>query len=156
MHKILVPLLILLIVSIAIPVQSATALIVVEDFIMKFVVSFTKSGVTKTQIENFLNNQLFPPMRDKLITKLDANFIEYTISKKLTVTSHGNDRWEVYPKIFFSGSTNLSQVALQNGLDSTIDDWLTVFETEMAVQEASNVRYHIHKSFGSIDVNGAL
>ncbi len=144
-----------MIVSIAVPVQSATALIVIDDFILKFVISFDKSGVTKTQIENFLTNQLFPPMRDKLITKLDANFIEHTISKKLTVTSHGNDRWEVYPKIFFSGSTNLNQTQLNNGLDSTIDDWIMVFETEGATQGVSNVSYHIHKSFGSIDVASA-
>lgn len=149
--------LIVLIVSIAIPVQSAFgAILEVDDLILKFVVNFSMTGVSESQIQTYLNNQLFPPMRDKLITKLDANFIEYTISKQLRVTSFGNDRYQVYPKIMFSGTTNLTEEQFNIGLDNTIDDWLTVFETSLATNNGFNVKYHIHKSFGSVNVNGAL
>lgn len=156
MNKVLVPILIVLIVSIAIPVQTAHAIIRIDDLIIKFVVTFDKAEQTKTDITNFLNNVLFPPMRDKLIAKLDANFIDYTIKKRLTVTNLGGDTWQIYPKILFSGNTTLTQTQLDNGINSTIDDWFTVFETNLANKGASNVKYHIHKSFGSVDINGAL
>ena len=95
-------------------------------------------------------------MRDTLVTKLNNNFINYTVSKDLRVTDHGNDRYELYPKVWVSGFTNLSQTQLNNAIDATIDDWLTVFETSVATQNAFDVKYFIHKSFGVIRVNGAL
>ena len=92
-------------------------------------------------------------MQTDLINKLDSNFINYTIKKKLEVFDQGNDRYQIYPKILFSGNTNLNQTQLKNGLDSTIDDWLTTVEGHMATQNATNVTYHIHKSFGDVNVN---
>lgn len=155
LNKIVLPIMILLVITIAIPIQTANALIRIDDLVLKFVVTFTKTGVNKTQIENFLGNQLFPPMRDKLNTKLNNNFINHTISKELSVFDLGNDRYQVYPKIFFSGNTTLNKTQLNNGLDATIDDWFTVFETELALQNATDVEYHMHKSFGTVEVSGA-
>lgn len=146
-----------LIVSIAIPVQSVFGEVLrIDNLRVKFVVSFSMKDVSKDSITNYINNQLFPPMRDKLITKLDNNFIDYTISYDLRVLDHGNDRYEVYPKIWFSGNTTLNRTQMNNGINSTIDDWLTVFETSLATKNGFDVKYYIHKSFGTIRVNGAL
>lgn len=146
-----------MIVSIAIPVQSAFGEVLrIDNLRVKFIVSFSMTGTNKPEIENYLGNQLFPPMRDKLITKLNANFINYTISKSLRVLDHGNDRYEVYPKIWFSGNTTLNRTQLNNGINSTIDDWLTVFETSLASNNGFDVKYYIHKSFGTVRINGAL
>jgi len=153
LNKIILPVMIILVLSIAIPLQTATALIVVDDYRLKFVATFTREGTNKQQIANFLTNQVFPSMQTDLINKLDANFINYTIGFKLNVFDQGNDRYQIYPKIFFSGNTNLNAIQLKNGLDSTIDDWLTTVEGDMATQNATNVSYHVHKSFGHINVN---
>ena len=153
LNKIFLSAMIILVLSIAIPLQTATALIIINDYKLKFVVTFTRIGTNVSQITNFLNNQVFPSMQTDLINKLDANFINYTIKNKLQVFDQGNDRYQIYPKILFSGNTNLNQTQLKNGLDSTIDDWLTTVEGHMATQNATNVTYHIHKSFGDVNVN---
>jgi len=157
MNKILVPLLLVLVVTIAIPVQQANAnheTINIQDFRMKFIVQFNMTGTTTTQIENFLANQLFPPMRDALIIKLDNNFINYTLSKNLRVTNLEGERFEVYPKLFFSGNTTKHRDGLRSGLDTQIDDWKTQFDNELALNNAFDINYHFHKSIGAIDVVG--
>ncbi len=154
MNKIIIPLMVLLILTIAIPLQEAIALITVKDFKMKFVVTFTRTGTNIGAITNFLNNQVFPDMQTDLITKLDANFINYTISFSNSVYEFGNDRYQFYPKIFFDGNTNLNKSQLANGLDATIDDWLSTVITHMNTQGATDRNFHVHKSFGSINVSG--
>lgn len=158
MNKIIFPLLFVLIVLIAIPVQEASGghqTLRIDDFVLKFIVQFNMTGVTTTQIENYLTNTLFPPMRDALIVKLDNNFINYTLSSSLRVTNLEGERFEVYPKIFFSGNTTTLHVnALNMGLDDQIDEWKTQFDASLATNNAFDIKYHFHKSVGSFDVSG--
>jgi len=148
-----IPIISLILFSNITQTQAQESIIRIDDLTLKFVLTFSMTGITETQITNYITNQLYPDMRDDLITKLDANFINYTISKKLKVTDFGSDRFEVYPKISFSGNTTLSKTQLRNGLDSTIDDWLTTVENSLAANNAFDVEYHLHKSFGHIDVS---
>jgi len=154
MNKIIIPLMVLLILTIAIPLQEAIALITVKDFKMKFVVTFTKTGTSVMGITNFLNNQVFPDMQTDLVNKLDANFINHTIRFQNTVYELGNDRYQFYPKIIFDGNTNLNKTQLNIGLDSTIDDWLSTVITHMDAQSTTDRSFHMHKSFGAITVGG--
>ncbi len=157
MNKVIFPLLFVLIVLITIPVQETSAshqITNIQDLTLKFVVQFNMTGVTTTQIQNYLTNTLFPPMRDALIIKLDNNFINYTLSSSLRVTNLEGERFEVYPKIFFSGNTTKHEDGLRSGLDTQIDDWKTQFDASLALNNAFDIKYHFHKSTGSFDVSG--
>lgn len=125
--------------------------ITITNFHVKVVVQFDKPGITETQITNYLVNTVWPEMRDVIITKLDNNFDTYTIEKSLKVQKIQGDTWEFYPKFVISGETTLTRQQLRNGFDSTIDNLKDILQTHMEIQEATNVKYHMHKSIGSID-----
>jgi len=157
LNVIILPLLLVLVVTIAIPLQQANGshvTINIQDFRLKFIVQFNMTGVNTSQIQNFLTNTLFPPMRDALIIKLDNNFINYTLSSSLRVTNLEGERFEVYPKLFFSGNTTKHEDGLRSGLDTQIDDWKTQFDQALADNNAFDINYHFHKSIGSFDVVG--
>jgi hypothetical protein len=128
----------------------------IDNFQLKFVITFNMTGTSVGQITNYVTNVLYPPMRDDLIIKLDNNFINYTLSKSLRVHNLVDDRYQVYPKVLFSGNTTLTKEQLRTGLDVQLDDWFTIVEASLATNNAFDVKYHMHKSIGSIDVNGAL
>jgi len=127
--------------------------ITINQFTAKIVVTFDKSGITETALRNYLINNVWSDVRDILITKLDNNFESYTLNKSLKVNNIGGDRWEFYPKFVISGETTLTKQQLRNGFDSTLDNIKAILQTHMDAQGATNVKYHIHKSVGSVDEN---
>jgi len=157
LNRIILPSLLVLVIFIAVPIEEANAgheTIEIKDLTLKFVVQFNMTGVNTSQIQNFLTNTLFPPMRDALIIKLDNNFIEYDLKSSLRVTNLEGERFEVYPKLFFSGNSTMHLTALKMGLDDQIDDWKTQFDQSLADNNAFDIIYHFHKSIGSFDVVG--
>ncbi len=98
-----------------------------------------------------MKNQVWPDVRDVIITKLDNNFITYDLQVKLKVVQLDADTFQFYPKFIISGETNLTPDQLRNGFDSTIDNIKGIVQTHMDLQSATNVSYHMHKSVGSID-----
>ena len=132
----------------------AQAVTTITDFKIKAVVTFDRPGLSETQITNFLTNQVWPDIRDNIIIpKLDNNFITYTMEKKLKVIQLDSDTWQFYPKFIISGETNLSTQQLRNGFDSTIDNIKDAIQVHMDNQGATNVKYHLHKSTGTVEIN---
>ncbi len=111
------------------------------------------NGVSETQVKNFLTNNVWPDVRDIIITKLDNNFDPgYTLFVSLRVADLPGNTWEIYPKFIISGTTDLTKQQLRNGFDSTLDNIKDVIKPHMIAQGATNISYHIHKSTGSFDV----
>lgn len=99
-----------------------------------------------------MKNTVWPDVRSIIITKLDNNFITYDLSVNLKVYQIGPNTFEFYPKFVISGETNLTPQQLRNGFDSTIDNIKDILQVHMDLQSATNVKYHLHKSFGSVDI----
>ena len=133
-------------------IPQAQGVTVIDQFTAKVVVTFDKPGISEAQLTNFLTNNVWPDVRDIIITKLDNNFITYTLEKNLKVIRIDSDTWKFYPKFIISGETTLTKQQLRNGFDSTIDNIKDTLQVHMDLQSATNVKYHLHKSFGSIDI----
>ena len=162
MNKIIIlPALSVLIVSLVIPIESANTQapppFVAESKLLKFVVSFT-STKSEVAVIALATNQLFPDMRGNLNANLNANFIDSTVVEDLRIINHGNDRWEVYPKVVVSGNgkTGLTEAQQNVNFDLTIDDWISLVEQRLIAFQATDVVFHLHKSTGSLDVRPSL
>ena len=83
------------------------------------------------------------------MAKLQASFVSFNIEKKVTITNLGADTYQVYPKIWFSGETTLNKNQLKAKADQMLADLKTILNDELALQGATNVKYHIHRSTGS-------
>lgn len=125
--------------------------ITINSFTAKIVVSFERPGLNEEQIRNYLIDNIWPDVRDLLITKLDNNFESYTLEKDLEVYKVNTDRWEIYPKFVISGETTLTKQQLRNGFDNTLDQIKSILQTHIELQGGTDIIYHIHKSVGSID-----
>ncbi len=133
-------------------IPQAEATTVINSFTAKTVVTFDKVGITEAQISAYLKNTVWPDVRDILITKLDNNFITYDLDVRLKVYQIDANTFQFYPKFIISGETNLTKEQLRNGFDNTIDNIKDVIQVHMDLQSATNVKYHLHKSIGSIDI----
>ena len=69
---------------------------------------------------------------------------------KLKVNQLDANTFQFYPKFLISGETNLTPQQLRNGFDSTMDNIKDIIQVHMNLQSATNVSYHMHKSFGSV------
>ncbi len=132
-------------------IPQAQGVTTITDFQTKIVVTFDKPGITEAQISNYLKNTVWPDVQDIIITKLDNNFIEYTLEKKLKVHQLDSNTFQFYPKFVISGETALTKQQLRNGFDNTIDNIKDVIQVHMDLQSATNVKYHLHKSIGSVN-----
>ncbi len=72
----------------------------------------------------------------------------------LKVSKIGPITYQFYPDFAISGTTDLTKQQLKNGFDLTIDNIKTILDTHMELQSATNIKYHMHKAVGSIDITG--
>jgi len=137
------------------PTEAQTQ-IQIDNFHAKVVITFDRPGLTETQIQSFLTNNVWPDIRDNIIIpKLDNNFDPgYTLGVELKVSQISSSRWELYPDFVISGTANLNKQQLINGFDNTIDSIKDAIQIHMDAQGATNVKYHLHKSVGSVDIIG--
>jgi len=69
----------------------------------------------------------------------------------LNLSREGNS-YQVYPKIVISGVTQTQIDSLLLKYDLAVDDITTTMLTDINSLGITNIKWHIHKSFGSIDV----
>ena len=137
--------------TIIISTPQAEAITTIESFTAKIVVTFDKPGITEAQISNYLKNTVWLDIEPIITNKLDNNFITYDLDVKLKVYQLNTNKFEFYPKFTVSGETTLTPQQLRNGFDSTIDNIKDVIQVHMDLQSATNVNYHLHKSFGAVN-----
>ena len=121
--------------------QQAFSNVVIDQYVLKIVIEFDLEGTNETQVKNYITNTVYPKLRDKVIEKLQANFISWSLEKKLKVHQLVGDTYQVYPKMVFSGETTLTISQLKTGVDNLMGDLKTIVKDELALQGATNVKY---------------
>lgn len=115
---------------------------------LKIVIIFNSAN-TETQIRNYLINTVWPALQTKINTKMDNNFVTgWSKGIKLSVGSLGINEWQVYPKFWISGTTNLTVSQLRTGLSDLLRNLKTTLKADFESQGATNVRFHVHYQDG--------
>ena len=115
---------------------------------LKIVISFT-SNRSQQQITNYLTNTVWPALETKIDTKMDNNFDPgWTKGISLRVNEISPNEWEVYPKLWISGDTNLTGAQLKTGVSDLLADLKVTLKAEFESQGATNVEFHIHYQDG--------
>lgn len=123
-----------------------------EQTIMKFKIipQFTTTR-SETQVRNFFNNQVIPKLEMAINNRLQSEFSNPNVAIFLEYTKQGNN-YEVYPKIIVSGLTQSSLDSLKQKYDLAVDDVTLSLLTDLNNLGINNVKWHIHKTFGSMNV----
>jgi len=126
--------------------------ITLNQSVLKMVMDFTKAGTNETQIRNFLINNIWPALRTKIDTKMNNNFDPGWIRKnKLNVFKLNEpDRWQIYPKFYISGTTNLTSAQLRSGISNLLRDLKTTLIAEGTTLGVTNMTFHIHYEDGRV------
>ena len=108
----------------------------------KCVITFN-SNKSQAQITNFLNNTVKTPFEAKINQILTANFVSYSLGFKYKLINLGGGVWQIYPKFFFSGETNLTANQLATGISNLLAELKTILKTNFESNGATNVNFHI-------------
>jgi len=119
------------------------------SFKFKVVPKFTSTR-SETQIRNFFNNQIIPKLETAVNNRLSSEFTNPQVTISLNLSKTGTS-YEVYPKIIISGVTQTQIDSLLQKYDLAVDDMTTTMLTDINNSGINNVKFHIHKSFGSIN-----
>lgn len=124
-------------------------MITLNQFRLKAVIIFD-SPASVDAIRTFFLNTTLPKLEDAVTARVQNNFTDRVIVKKLKVQKEGNT-FNVYPKIVFSGDTNLTRAQLEAGLDNVLDDMKAVIRADAITRGVTNIKWHIQKTAGAVD-----
>lgn len=110
---------------------------------------------TKTQLENYIINTLWPILRDNINATMATKFTNYSLAKTLEVIVLGNNDFEIAVGFFLSGTTNLTKSQLRNGADNKLDDLKALVKTHIALRSGTilPLGFHMHRTTGSVNEN---
>ena len=115
---------------------------IVSQTRFKCVITFN-SNKSRNQILNYLNNTVKTPFEAKINQVLTANFTSYSLGFKYKLNDMGGNSWELYPKFFVSGDTNLTQGQLETAVSNLLGELKTILKTNFESNGATNVKFHI-------------
>jgi len=116
----------------------------------KIVPQFTTTG-PESQVRNLFNNQIISKLETAINNRLQSEFSNYNIKLELNLYKQGTN-YVVYPKVVISGTTQSQLDTLLQKYDMAVDDILTSMLTDLNNAGINNIKWHIHKSFGGIDI----
>lgn len=116
---------------------------------LKIVVTIT-TNKSETTAKKLCNDVVIPKLITLLQTKFGLDVANLTILTKVQAIKTGN-RMEIYPKIVFSGDTNLSESQLRTKIDELLDQFETSITADTIAFGGTNLNWHIHKTTGSVD-----
>ena len=123
--------------------------LVINDQIIKIVVIFDINAPFNA-VKNYLQNQVLPELQIAVNNKLQANFTDYSLTADFRFIQNPiNDQFEVYPKLLFSGTTELTAQQLKTGVDNALADLKTTLKNEIIGQGGTPLFFHVHRSTGS-------
>lgn len=124
----------------------------INQAILKIIVQFD-IAFNLTQVTNYWNNTLKPALATIIITKLDQGFkAGYILTKKDGVIQLPSGRFEVYGKLVLTAEAKDGVTAqqLRDGVDDLFTDMKAEYRTSLQTNNATNVRWHIHRNSGQV------
>lgn len=113
---------------------------------IKITFNFT-APYTLAQVRNFITNTTWPKIRDALSARIQNNFTNFSVDKKLKI-EETNGRFYVYPKTIFKGDTELTKAQLVPGLQNAIDDIRAIIVSDLSARGVTSINWHIHYADG--------
>ncbi len=121
-------------------------MVTLSDRALRVVIEFEHLTATEIQITNYFTNTVKPNLDIVLTNKMDANFDPGWTKGYLFFIQKLNDgvTWQVFPKIWISGTTSLSGNALKTGVSNILKNLKDKLKTDMIANGATNIRFHVH------------
>lgn len=130
-------------------IQSAEAQRFVS-FNFKVIPKFT-SGKTKTELTDTMTLTM-PKLEQHVRDRLEKDFPNFKVDVVLGIAKDDSGSYEIYPKIVVSGDTDQKGDILLLEYDSAVDDIMTTLLTDLELAGLTDITWHVHKSFGAIDI----
>ncbi len=78
----------------------------------------------------------------------------YTLRYNTQIYERNPNSFRIDFYIIISGESDLTPQQLKQGLDVTLTNLKNEINTHFTAQGATNIKYHIHYSTGSVDTSG--